>query len=246
MKEIYIIRHGETEWNVLKKAQGAEADIPLNDNGRSQAMKTGQYLNKYRLKTVGPRGGVYKKQFDCVFTSPLIRAKETCEIICDEIGYTGKINVFKELIEHRRGKISGGNKKEDKLYREYFDKFEEILDSIEDPIEKYMWYEKGDDILSDMLDLGIEPSEESEKRAEEFVHKVKNMKCSKILIVSHSGFIYKHLIPAMIGIPGRMVEKQPDFLQPNGSNCSITYIKYDESKDDFQMMIPPNTLHLGL
>lgn len=33
---LYVIRHGETDWNVLKKMQGW-ADIPLNETGRSQA-----------------------------------------------------------------------------------------------------------------------------------------------------------------------------------------------------------------
>ena len=33
---LYIIRHGQTEWNALHKLQG-RTDIPLNDNGRRMA-----------------------------------------------------------------------------------------------------------------------------------------------------------------------------------------------------------------
>ncbi len=34
----YVVRHGETEWNVLQKVQG-HTDIPLNANGELQATK---------------------------------------------------------------------------------------------------------------------------------------------------------------------------------------------------------------
>ena len=38
---LYIIRHGETEWNVLKRFQG-RSDIPLNDEGRRLARITAE------------------------------------------------------------------------------------------------------------------------------------------------------------------------------------------------------------
>lgn len=63
---IYVVRHGQTEWNVLKKMQGA-ADIPLNDKGLEQAEQTKQNLEKIK--------------FDIIFCSPLIRAKQTANII---------------------------------------------------------------------------------------------------------------------------------------------------------------------
>ncbi len=34
--KLYVVRHGQTEWNVLKKMQGF-ADIPLNEKGKEQA-----------------------------------------------------------------------------------------------------------------------------------------------------------------------------------------------------------------
>ncbi len=37
--KIYIVRHGKTEWNKLKKMQGV-ADIPLNEEGIERAYKT--------------------------------------------------------------------------------------------------------------------------------------------------------------------------------------------------------------
>lgn len=64
---IYIIRHGETEWNTKKLLQGA-TDIPLNENGMEVAKLTSE-----ALKDV---------PFDLIFTSPLQRAKKTAQIIC--------------------------------------------------------------------------------------------------------------------------------------------------------------------
>ncbi len=65
--KIYIIRHGETDWNTIKRLQG-RSDIELNAQGRRLAEVTAE-----ALKDV---------QFTKVYTSPLKRAKETAMIIC--------------------------------------------------------------------------------------------------------------------------------------------------------------------
>ena len=59
---LYIIRHGVTRWNRLKKVQGS-ADIALAPEGMYMARKTGE-----ALKTV---------PFDICFSSPLLRARQT-------------------------------------------------------------------------------------------------------------------------------------------------------------------------
>ena len=64
--EVYIIRHGKTDWNKECRFQGAK-DIPLNEEGRDAARKLGE-----RLKDV---------HFDAVFSSPLSRAYETACIL---------------------------------------------------------------------------------------------------------------------------------------------------------------------
>ena len=72
--ELYLLRHGETEWNVLGKLQGT-IDVPLNDRGREQAAKVATILAGLLA-----RDGREASSFDFV-TSPLRRARETMEIV---------------------------------------------------------------------------------------------------------------------------------------------------------------------
>lgn len=69
--KIYIIRHGETDLNSKAIMQGW-LDEPLNQSGRDLAVMTGQAIK-----------GIH---FDGCFSSPLIRAKETAEIVLRESG----------------------------------------------------------------------------------------------------------------------------------------------------------------
>ena len=68
---IYIIRHGETALNVRRVKQGW-LDEPLNESGRHLAVLTGQALKGVR--------------FDECVSSPLVRARETAEILLRESG----------------------------------------------------------------------------------------------------------------------------------------------------------------
>ncbi len=60
--ELYIVRHGETEWNKEKLLQGS-TDVPLSDAGRHLARLSGEALAN--------------TPFDVIFSSPLVRAYET-------------------------------------------------------------------------------------------------------------------------------------------------------------------------
>lgn len=66
---LYLIRHGETDWNTVKRLQGA-TDIPLNENGEKLARITGEGMRDIPL--------------DLIFTSPLKRAYRTAELIRGE------------------------------------------------------------------------------------------------------------------------------------------------------------------
>ena len=63
---LYIVRHGETEWNCLHRVQG-RTDIPLNEYRRHLAEETAE--------------GMKDLPIDLCYTSPLRRARETAQII---------------------------------------------------------------------------------------------------------------------------------------------------------------------
>lgn len=67
--EIYLLRHGETEWNREKRIQG-QMDSPLTEQGQSQALRQGHTLKRLR-KDLGDHR---------VFCSPLGRAQHTARL----------------------------------------------------------------------------------------------------------------------------------------------------------------------
>ncbi|MFM9845661.1 MAG: histidine phosphatase family protein [Hyphomicrobiaceae bacterium] len=72
---LYFVRHGETDWNAIRRYQG-QTDTPLNDKGRGQAARNGRMLRE-----------LLSGQTDLDFVaSPLQRASETMSIIRREMG----------------------------------------------------------------------------------------------------------------------------------------------------------------
>ena len=65
---IYVVRHGETEWNAINKVLGRATDLPLNEKGMKQAEAAAK-----QLKNLKP---------DVFLCSPLLRARQTADAIC--------------------------------------------------------------------------------------------------------------------------------------------------------------------
>ncbi len=89
--KIFLVRHGQTDWNMQGRFQGRE-DIPLNDNGLQQAKECGMAL----------AGENYK----AVITSPLSRASKTAEIIA-QIVSAEQLIIEENITERDFSKVSG-------------------------------------------------------------------------------------------------------------------------------------------
>lgn len=70
---LYVIRHGETDWNMDGRWQG-HADVPLNQVGRAQAQRLAE-----RMRASGPR-------FSAIYSSDLQRAWQTASALGAAIG----------------------------------------------------------------------------------------------------------------------------------------------------------------
>ena len=88
-----VVRHGESEWNVLGKWQG-RADTNLTEAGRVQALRAAEQLVTANV------------DIERVVASSLIRARETAEIIAEHLGLP-RIDVDDRLVETDVGPWEG-------------------------------------------------------------------------------------------------------------------------------------------
>lgn len=93
---VCIVRHGQTDWNIVKRLQGRE-DVPLNEAGRAQANTAAELFESIRATGA---------TFAAVCSSPLSRASDTAEKIAAALSVDG-ITVVDSLIERDYGSLAG-------------------------------------------------------------------------------------------------------------------------------------------
>lgn len=98
MTTLYLVRHGETDWNSQGRFQG-RAEIELNEKGKKQAAECTKYLKNF--------------SFDAILTSPLSRAVQTANIISKEMGIK-EVTIITGLIEKDMGEATGLSSEERK------------------------------------------------------------------------------------------------------------------------------------
>jgi probable phosphoglycerate mutase len=91
--QLWLIRHGETEWSLNGK-HTSRTDLPLTEHGRQRAVELRDYLAKTR--------------FAAVLRSPMRRARETCEIA----GFGDVVVVDHGLLEWDYGIFEGRTTKD--------------------------------------------------------------------------------------------------------------------------------------
>jgi broad specificity phosphatase PhoE len=88
MEKLYLVRHGETAWSKTGQHTG-RTDIELTEQGKLDATRLGECLKSLKV--------------DRVFTSPLKRARGTCELC----GFGSQATTMEELLEWDYGSYEG-------------------------------------------------------------------------------------------------------------------------------------------
>ena len=88
--KLYIARHGETQWNVDNRISG-RTDIPLTQRGLEQAKQLAEHAKG--------------KGIDMILVSPLLRARQTAQAVCDALELP--MSIDERLIELDFGVFEG-------------------------------------------------------------------------------------------------------------------------------------------
>ena len=102
-----LLRHGQTDWNINFLLQGV-TDIPMNQTG----------IEQVRLAA----SAIHRQDWDIVLTSPLGRARQTAEILLEEVGFDSMVEE-QLLIERSFGEAEGLSHEQ---WREKYSNLDEI------------------------------------------------------------------------------------------------------------------------
>lgn len=185
---IFIVRHGECLGNIEQRVRG-RTEFPLNENGLAQAFATAAALKNEKL--------------ECVYTSPLGRARETAEIIANAGSFCLKI-------EKRFNNMSfgawEGRKKED-LEREF-------------PEEWQTWMTRPEDLRL----AGAETFDDAMDRSVAALNELTEVhRGGAFALVSHRGLI-KPLICGILGMA------KPCFWKIYIDNGSISMLRHSREQ----------------
>jgi broad specificity phosphatase PhoE len=178
---VYLVRHGETDWNISKTIQG-QLDIPLNKKGEVQAAELRELLKNIH--------------FDVVYSSDLIRAKRTAEILTIERKLI--IETTRALRERAFGMYQG------KSMDDAHTKLYHLLETYKNHPH--------------ILESKVETNEQLVSRALTFIREISVANQNKtVLLVTHGGLMRTLLIHL-----GYCTSKQ---FPPFGSIKNLAYIE---------------------
>lgn len=186
---LYLIRHGRQNSTLCN------LNVPLSKEGQMQADFLGKRLKNYYV--------------DALYSSDLLRAIETAEIINKHLGLTHMIK--KELRELSFGELEG---KTQEYIQEHFSDFLKKQDMLTDDIP-YPGGENGQDACDRMFPL---------------IQEIARSRYENVVIVTHGNAI-RAILTKILGIDYAKKLLFSDTLE----NCSITQLKYVGEKDRFYL-----------
>ncbi|MBN2047781.1 MAG: histidine phosphatase family protein [Anaerolineaceae bacterium] len=90
MTELWLVRHGQTDWNIVERYQG-QRDVPLNEHGLAQARALAVELKD--------------ATFSAIYASDLQRASKTAQIVAEQLGMS--VRQDPRLREIKQGEWEG-------------------------------------------------------------------------------------------------------------------------------------------
>jgi len=195
---LLLVRHGETDWNQQSKYQG-QVDISLNENGRLQSEKVADFLKDISI--------------DTAFSSSLLRAKGTAEIILNHHqGVKLELNDgFKEIIH---GAWEG--KLETEIEQEF-------------PGELQRWHETPEDFKMPSGESLQQVWQRTVELYESIIKAALDNQLSTVLIVAHGG-TNQILLCHILGLSAEY------FWNFRQSNCCLNVIDYPKGLDSFPVL----------
>lgn len=153
MKHLYYVRHGQSLVNVGGKfctQVGTALDLGLTELGKEQAVNDGK------------KAAVAGMKFDLILASPLLRARETAQLIAEQVGYPAeKIELLDLIKEISFGELEGTD------CELFYDNY----------------------TYADLNEFkGAETIEQLQQRAERALEHIRQLPQDNILVVSHSLF----------------------------------------------------------
>ena len=165
--ELVLVRHGESEGNREGRMQGLR-EYPLSSRGRRQAAQLAKVFRQRELS------------WTAAYTSPLSRAKQTAQIITDDLE-RDSAEVDADLREITAGSLEGLNRSE-------------IVERHPD------FMQRGLEGLGDFSEYGGESYDDMQRRVERLTKRLFERHTAdedRVLLVSHGGLLFqlaKHLI----------------------------------------------------
>ena len=232
MSYLVLVRHGQSVWNLEKKFTGW-VDVDLTENGKSEAKKAGELINKNNLT------------IDLYFSSVQLRAKNTLKIIQGELKDNKVPSEAWELNERHYGALTGLNKDEMKvkLGEDKVHQFRRSWDLRPDPLDKQNPYHPSNIEIYKNIPEDKIPSTESLKDTYERVinfykKKIEIINDKNILISAHGNSI-RALCKYLFNLDNDVISKleiptgNPLLIEVNGDKkvLSAKYLDSDRAKD---------------